>query len=184
MIDAANLLARARQIRLLALDVDGVMTDGSIVLTGSGDEIKSFDVRDGFGLRCWTHHGFAAAAITGRATTAVENRCRDLGFRIVLQGERDKGPAFDRMLRATGFTAAETAAMGDDVPDLPMLLAAALATCPADAAQAVRERVDWIAPNPGGKGAVRALVEMLLEAKGLWSQTIDHYARLASSRKE
>lgn len=176
MIQSAELLERARRIRLLVLDVDGVMTDGAIVLDRHGDEAKGFNVRDGFGLRCWMHHGFRAATITGRSSAAVTHRCSDLGIEVVLQGERDKGAAFERVLKETATPAAEVAVMGDDVPDLPMLRAAGLATCPVDADPAVQSRVDWMADKPGGRGAVRALVEMLLEAKGLWSGTIDHYA--------
>lgn len=175
-MDAGDFRLKAERIRLLVLDVDGVLTDGSICMDERGDERKTFSVRDGFGLRCWTHHGFQAAVITGRVSNAVAFRCREIGIDTVMQGEREKRPAFERTLRTCGVTAEETAVMGDDVPDLPMLRLVGLSAAPADADETVLRRVDWVAKRPGGRGAVREFIEAVLTAKGIWASVIEHYA--------
>ena len=164
-------------IRLLILDVDGVMTDGRVRLDARGSEIKAFNVKDGFALSCWRRSGGATAIITGRKSEAVDARCRELQIPIVMQGVKDKSVAFADACTRAGVGAEATAAMGDDIPDLPMLRAAALACAPADAADEVRDEVDWVSTRRGGEGAVRDIVRTMMIEQGTWANA----AGIASS---
>lgn len=154
------------RIRLLVLDVDGTMTDGRIFLDAEGREIKVFDVRDGAGLRRWMDAGGLVALVTGRSSAAVDRRAQELGIEHVRQGVREKGPVLEAIRRACGVAAEEVAAMGDDLPDLPMLERAAYAMAPADAVPEVRAACRFVTAAPGGRGAVREAVEHLLAARG------------------
>ena len=171
--------AKAAAVRWLILDVDGVLTDGKVTYAGDGPEIKAFHVRDGLGLRLWREAGRGAAVITGRESAAVARRCAELGLAPVSQGARDKAPAFRALLSEIGASPAQCCVIGDDLPDLPLMLAAGLSVAVADAAEAALEAADWIAPLPGGAGAVRLTVERLLAAQGLWDGVRARYARPA-----
>ncbi len=171
--------AKAAAIKWLILDVDGVLTDGKITYAGDGPEIKAFHVRDGLGLRLWREAGRGAAVITGRESAAVARRCAELGLAPVSQGARDKAPAFRALLAEIGAAPAQCCVLGDDLPDLPPMLAAGLGIAVADAADEVLEAADRIAPLPGGAGAVRWAVERLLAAQGHWNGVIDRYRRPA-----
>jgi 3-deoxy-D-manno-octulosonate 8-phosphate phosphatase (KDO 8-P phosphatase) len=160
-----EVLARARRVRLLVLDVDGVLTDGRLYLSAAGEELKVFHVRDGAGLVALRRAGIEVAIISGRDSAAVTRRAAELGIGRVLQGISDKGAALEALLAELGVSGEETACMGDDTPDLPMLRKAGLAIGVADAHTALHEAVHWITPSPGGRGAVREACDLLLSAR-------------------
>jgi 3-deoxy-D-manno-octulosonate 8-phosphate phosphatase (KDO 8-P phosphatase) len=157
-------LERARRIRLLVLDVDGVLTDGRLFISPAGEEFKVFHVRDGSGLVAVQRAGVTVAIISGRNSEAVTRRAAELGIRHVRQGVAEKAAELGRLMRELGVAAAETACVGDDTPDLPMLEAAGLAVAVADAHPALRSVAHWITPSPGGRGAVREVCDLLLSA--------------------
>jgi 3-deoxy-D-manno-octulosonate 8-phosphate phosphatase (KDO 8-P phosphatase) len=158
------LLHRAKRIRLLVLDVDGVLTDGRLFLSASGEELKVFHVRDGSGLVAVQRAGIAVAIISGRDSPAVSRRAGELGVRHVRQGVEDKAAALRALSRDLGVTPEEIACVGDDTPDLPMLRLAGLAVAVADAHPALRPEVHWITTAAGGHGAVREVCDLLLSA--------------------
>ena len=158
-------LPRARQVRLLLLDVDGVLTDGTITYGSDGIETKSFHTQDGLGLKLLQESGVAAGIITARASEAVLRRARELGFAHVVQGAADKLAAFEAILRETGLRPPQTAYMGDDWMDLPLLNRVGLAAAPANAVAEVRQRVHYTTERTGGRGAVREVCDLLLEAQ-------------------
>ncbi|MGL5094475.1 MAG: KdsC family phosphatase, partial [Planctomycetia bacterium] len=166
-----------QRVRLLLLDVDGVLTDGSIVLNDDGVETKAFSVRDGFAIRCWQRAGGLVGILSGRTSAATQRRAEALGVTLVVQGAEDKVPAFLRLLAETELTADEVCYIGDDLPDLPIILAAGIGATVADGVAAVREHCDWISAAPGGRHAVRELIERLLQARGAWRETLDYYRR-------
>ncbi|WP_372591162.1 KdsC family phosphatase [Guyparkeria sp.] len=169
-------LERARGIRLLVLDVDGVMTDGRLHMTEGGDEHKIFHSRDGHGIKLIQALGVDVAIITGRSSPAVSRRAADLGIQHVVLGATDKGQAIEELAQLLDLELAEVAAMGDDVLDLPMLNRAGLSATVADAPPVIRSRVDWISPLPGGHGAVRALIDTLIDARGEWAEILSRYS--------
>lgn len=180
MIDEEEFRRRAVGIRLLVLDVDGVLTDGSILVHDDGSETKRFCVQDGFALAAWRRSGGKVAVLSGRTSAAVAARGKELGFDALVQGQPLKAAAYGRLLAEFGFLPRQACVMGDDVPDLPILLDAGIAAAPADAVPEVLERVDWISSRPGGKGAVRELVQKLLSGDERWNEVVAHYARPAS----
>ena len=160
-----RVLERARRIRLLALDVDGVLTDGRLYLSPAGEELKVFHVRDGSGLVAVQRAGIAVAIVSGRDSAAVTRRAVELGIRHVRQGVADKGMELDRLLAELAIDPAATACVGDDTPDLPMLRRAGLAIAVADAHPALAEAAHWTTAAPGGRGAVREVCDLLLSAR-------------------
>jgi 3-deoxy-D-manno-octulosonate 8-phosphate phosphatase (KDO 8-P phosphatase) len=164
----SDLQSRAARIELLLIDVDGVLTDGSIVYTAEGVEIKRFHVRDGSGLKFWHNLGKRSAILSGRTSPAVEARAAELGIAAVIQGRADKWPAFAELLSRTGLQAEQVCAIGDDLPDLPVMSRAGLAVAVADACSEVRAAADYITKPPGGRGAVRDAIEWLLKLQGQW----------------
>jgi 3-deoxy-D-manno-octulosonate 8-phosphate phosphatase (KDO 8-P phosphatase) len=160
-----RLIERARRVRLLVLDVDGVMTDGRLHITAQGEETKVFHVRDGSGIVAVQRAGIAVAIISGRDSAAVIRRASELGIRYVFQGIADKRAALDTLLAQLGLTADALACVGDDTPDVPMLERAALAVAVADAHATARGAAHWITPSPGGHGAVREVCDLLLSAR-------------------
>lgn len=159
------MLARARRVRLLVLDVDGVLTDGRLFLSAAGEELKVFHVRDGSGLVEIQRAGIDVAIISGRDSAAVTRRAAELGIERVSQGVADKGAALEALLAELGVAAEETACVGDDTPDLPMLNRVGLAIGVADSHPALHEAVHWLTPSPGGRGAVREVCDLLLSAR-------------------
>jgi 3-deoxy-D-manno-octulosonate 8-phosphate phosphatase (KDO 8-P phosphatase) len=159
-------LERARRVRLLVLDVDGVLTDGRLHISASGEELKVFHVRDGSGLVAVQRAGITVAIISGRDSPAVSRRAAELGIRHVRQGVADKGAELDRLLGELGIPAEETACVGDDTPDAPMLRRAGLAVAVADAHPALLAAVHWTTRTNGGHGAVREVCDLLLSARG------------------
>ena len=159
-------LERAGRIRLLVLDVDGVLTAGRLYLSAEGEELKVFHVRDGSGLVAVQRAGVTVAIISGRDSAAVTRRARELGIQHVCQGVSDKGAELDRLLAELGVSAEETACVGDDTPDAPMLRRAGLAIGVADAHPALLASAHWVTRSNGGHGAVREVCDLLLSARG------------------
>jgi 3-deoxy-D-manno-octulosonate 8-phosphate phosphatase (KDO 8-P phosphatase) len=166
---------KARAVRWLVLDVDGVLTDGRILLDGEGGEWKAFDVRDGHRIVLAAAQGIRTAFLTGRTSRVVERRAAELGVERVYQGVRDKGAALAAFLREEGVGAAAVAYLGDDVVDLPAMRLAGLAAAVGDAVPEVIEAADWVSAAPGGRGAVRELVEFVLAAQGRWEAALAGY---------
>jgi len=164
--------AKAAAIRMLILDVDGVMTDGSIIMDGSGHELKAFNVRDGHGIKMLQRAGIEVGIITGRRSDVVAARAHDLGMRHVIQGCLNKAEGLQQMEQLSGIAAEHCAMMGDDVLDLPPMYRCALALAPADAHAAVLNYADWIADCPGGRGAIRQAAEALLIATDNWADVV------------
>ena len=164
---------KAESIKLVALDVDGVMTDGTLFYRAiSEPETKPFNIKDGLGIRLLQRCDIDVAIITGRSSQALERRAGELGIATVIQGREDKGSALEELMKAKRLSASEVAYMGDELPDLSALRLAGLATCPNDAVEAVRQCSDWIAPLPGGAGAVRALADFILHSQDRLSDVI------------
>jgi len=157
-------LERARRIRLLVLDVDGVLTDGRLFISPAGEEFKVFHVRDGSGLVALQRSGVAVAIISGRDSEAVSRRAGELGIRHVRQGVADKARELEALMRELDLRPEETACVGDDTLDLPMLEAAGLAVAVADAHPALRSAAHWVTAAAGGRGAVREVCDLLLSA--------------------
>ncbi len=168
-------IERARQVRLLVLDVDGVMTDGRLHLTENGEEHKIFHSRDGHGIKLIQELGVDVAIITGRSSNAVSRRAKSLGIQHVVLGATDKGQAIEELAQLLDIGLGEIAAMGDDVLDLPMLNRAGLSATVSDAPMVIRSRVDWISPVPGGYGAVRALIDAMIDARDQWGDVLARY---------
>ncbi len=159
---------RLASLHVLALDVDGVLTDGSITYSDSGEEIKTFNVKDGLGIRLLLEAGIPVALITGRRSRALRHRCENLGISLVYDGIDDKKSVLARLCAETGAAPESIAFVGDDLPDLAMKEAVGLFVAVADAHEALREKADWVTAAGGGKGAVREVCEAILKAKGLW----------------
>ncbi len=180
-----HIRAKLEPIRLVVFDVDGVLTDGSLFYSAAGEEMKAFNVHDGLGIRLMLEGGIDVGIITGRSSAAVSARCSDLGLKeaLVVLGSKDKGADLDRMLETLGIADHEMAAMGDDLPDLPMLTRAGFSFCPTDAAPEVIAVCDHISGRNGGDGAVREAAEILLKAKGLWSGLVEKLSSPARGRR-
>jgi 3-deoxy-D-manno-octulosonate 8-phosphate phosphatase (KDO 8-P phosphatase) len=173
--DHAALCHRVAGIRLLLLDVDGVLTDGSIVYLDNGTELKRFHVRDGSGIKLWRKAGHEAVIVSGRTSAATTRRARELGIERVWQGQENKQSALAEVLAMTGLTADAVCAMGDDLADIPVLRSVGLAVAVADACPEVRALADYVTPVPGGHGAVRCAIEWLLRLQGRWDELTQLY---------
>jgi len=160
-------------LRLLLLDVDGVLTDGRVLLGAGEEEQKAFHTRDGAGLALWRDAGYHVTFVTGRGGEAVRRRARELRIPRIWEHVRDKRVAFGEVLEHFDVQAREVAVMGDDLPDLGLLGLGGFAACPADAARDVRERVHAVMPSRGGHGAVRDLVEHVLRGRGEWAGLLE-----------
>jgi 3-deoxy-D-manno-octulosonate 8-phosphate phosphatase (KDO 8-P phosphatase) len=171
-----ELLAIAGKIKLLILDVDGVLTDGSIILDGGGNELKSYHVRDGHGIRMTIRAGIMVALITGRYSKVVKRRACELGIKEVFQRCRDKKAAYSRLAEKYGLADSEIAYVGDDVVDIPVLKTCGFSVAVADADEEVKPFVRMITKRCGGRGAVREACDFILKAKGLWKDIIDEYS--------
>ncbi|EAQ98999.1 KdsC family phosphatase [Congregibacter litoralis] len=158
--------ATARSIKLLALDVDGVLTDGRITYGNDGEELKSFNIKDGLGIKLLQGAGVEVAIITGRQSHIVDRRARELGIETIIQGREDKLSALKELSEARRLKLSECAYMGDDLPDLGAVRAAGLGLTVADASDALLKAADWQSKQPGGHGAVREACETLLSARG------------------
>jgi 3-deoxy-D-manno-octulosonate 8-phosphate phosphatase (KDO 8-P phosphatase) len=154
---------RAKGIRLVGFDVDGVLTPGNLIYGASGEELKVFNVRDGWGIKRLNEKGFVTGIITGRCSPMVEKRAGDLNIPHVFQGIKDKWPVLEALCGRLGIEMEAVAYMGDDVPDLEILRKVGLAACPRDAIREVRRVCHFVAPHEGGFGAARDLCDGLLE---------------------
>lgn len=166
----------AGRIRLLCLDVDGVLTDGGILIDDLGREVKRFHVRDGTALRIWSQLGHEIAVITGRRGGALRHRCVELGIRHVLQGVEDKREAFVTLLAQLELPASAAAMIGDDLPDLSVLELCGYPIAVADAVREVKDLASFVTVRPGGHGAVREAVEHLVVAQGRWDEALERFA--------
>lgn len=161
-----SLPSRLKKIKLLLLDVDGVLTDGSIILDSRGTEIKSFHVRDGHGIKLAQKAGIIVGIITGRNSEVVNIRARELDIREVHQGALDKGTVYESILAKYGLTDEQAVFIGDDVVDLPILNRVGVSVAVADADPAVKPRVDLVTRTKGGRGAVREVINLILKHQG------------------
>ena len=167
---------RAARLAWLVLDVDGVMTDGTLLFTRWGEQVKRFHVRDGLAIKLAQRAGLGVALLSGRRSRPLEQRAAELGIDDVMLGVGDKGPIFDAFLARHGVTANRVATIGDDLPDLPVLGRSALSFAPRDAAREVRDVVHVVLETRGGEGAVREMVERLLAARGDWQRLVAGYS--------
>lgn len=173
MTPELTLSQRCRRIEILVLDVDGVLTDGSIVYGDANDELKRFHVRDGSGLKLWQSAGKQTAILSGRSSLAVERRAAELGITTVIQGEPAKRRAYQRILAAHGARSDQACYMGDDLPDLPLLRECGLAVAVADACPEVVAAAHYVTRAAGGRGAVRETIELILRCQERWQQLVD-----------
>ncbi|MCD6681847.1 MAG: HAD-IIIA family hydrolase [Burkholderiaceae bacterium] len=171
-----EVVARAARVRLVALDVDGTLTDARLYFGGDGEAMKSFSVRDGFGLTLLREAGVRIAIVTARQSTIVEARATELRIEDVLQAVPDKAQALQALCAQRGIALAECAFVGDDWPDLRAMSIAGLAATVADAPREVRERAHWVSVLPAGCGAVREFAEFVLRAKGAFDAALARYA--------
>lgn len=171
----AAISEKIKRVRLLALDVDGVLTDGRIIFNDAGQETKLFDVKDGHGIKLLSRSGVEVAIITARESKVVLHRAEDLGIALVYQGMKDKKKALEELASRTGIPPLEMAYMGDDIVDLPVLTRVGFSATVADAVDEVRERVDYIASRTGGRGAVREVAELILKTQSRWDDVIKAY---------
>jgi len=170
---------RASRVRLLLFDVDGVLTDGMVIMHTDGTESKCFHIRDGAAIVWAQRAGLTVGLLSARSSGATAHRAAQLAVRLVRQGVRSKLDAFEQILRDTGVGESDVAYMGDDLLDLPVLVRAGLSAAPADAAPEVRKAVHWVSSMGGGRGAVRDLVELVLRAQGRWDAVLAEYGGTA-----
>jgi len=166
---------KASGIEVLILDVDGVLTDGSIYYDGAGEAIKVFNVHDGTGIKWLERAGIEVVLLTGRESAPLFARAKDLGIETVMSNAKIKLPIFTEFVKERGLDTARIAFMGDDLLDLPVLRRAGLSLAPSDAARWVRDEVDWVTGSPGGRGAVREACELILKASGKWEEITARY---------
>jgi 3-deoxy-D-manno-octulosonate 8-phosphate phosphatase (KDO 8-P phosphatase) len=170
-----TLETRATRVRLLALDVDGVLTDGLLYYGNNGEELKAFNIKDGLGIKLLQKAGVKVAIITGRQSDIVSRRARELGIDDVVQGREDKHQALLELCQRHQLSMQECAYMGDDLPDLAAIVAAGLGMTVANASAAVRDAADWCSVYDGGRGAVREACEFILSTRGAWSAAVSDF---------
>jgi 3-deoxy-D-manno-octulosonate 8-phosphate phosphatase (KDO 8-P phosphatase) len=177
---SADLAERCAPIELLVVDVDGVLTDGAIVVDDRGVESKNFHVRDGLAFSLWHRAGKRSAILSGRRAEVVNRRAAELKIGHIYQGLADKGAPFRSLLGELGLEARQACFVGDDLVDLPVLHAVGLAACPADAVAEVQDNAHLVTAAAGGRGAVREVIEAILKAQGLWHNLCTPYLMPAS----
>jgi 3-deoxy-D-manno-octulosonate 8-phosphate phosphatase (KDO 8-P phosphatase) len=170
-----KLAERCAAIRLLLTDVDGVMTDGGVLLDNQGVESKCFNIRDGLAVRLWQQSGGQAGIVTGRSSQIVKLRAAELDMEVVRQGVKEKLPEVQAIVALLKLTPQQIAYIGDDLPDVPTIRYSGLGIAVADAPEEVREAADYVTSVPGGAGAVREVVELLLKNTGRWESVIRKY---------
>jgi len=171
----AEVIERARKIRLVIFDVDGVLTDGSLFIGDDGQEYKAFNSKDGHGIKMMMRNGIDGAIITGRKSRVVEHRVADLGLTNVRQGCAEKLPVYKEMIAELGLSEDQTAFFGDDVVDLPIMLRVGLAVATNDAHPMVKRYSHWVTPGNGGRGAARDLADMMMYAQGTYESEMLKY---------
>ena len=170
-----NLEQKCQGVELLLTDVDGVLTDGGVILNNEGVESKQFHIRDGFGLRLWKQAGFKCGIVTGRNSQVVRLRAQELGIEIVRQGIQDKATVVEEILKKHNLQPQQLAYVGDDLIDLGTIRLAGLGIAVGDAADEVKSAADYTTKALGGKGAIREVVELILKAKKVWNDIIQTY---------
>lgn len=166
---------RAKQITCLVFDIDGVLTDGSLYFSPTGDFMKSFYVQDGLGIEMARRSGLKIAILTARASEIVLKRAEDLKIDEIIQGCKNKGDGLEALSQKAGISLDQMAYMGDDLIDLPAILRAGISASPAGGVLEVQKQVDWVSDFSGGKGAVRQWIELILQAQGKWEENIQFY---------
>jgi len=174
-METSEIQRRAARVKLLLMDCDGVLTDGRIWLFENGEEQKGFHTRDGLGIDLLHRAGLKSGIISGRTSSAVEQRARTLGMSFICQGCEDKQKAFADTLDQAGLTNAEVAFVGDDLNDIPLMLQSGLGVAVADAALETRQHAHYITNAAGGYGAIREVVELILKSQGRWGDLVKHY---------
>ena len=174
-ISEEEMINKARRVKLLVLDVDGVLTDGRIIVNDSGIESKEFDVRDGHGLKLLIRCGIEVVFLTGRKSAAVHWRAEDIGITEVHQGVKNKGEVFAEIIKRRDISPEETACIGDDIVDIPILKRAGFSIAVSDAVWEVRKNADYVTNRRGGRGAVREVCEVILKAQNLWGDIAAKY---------
>ena len=183
-LSAETLTASLQKIKLLALDVDGVLTDGTIYISPAGEVFKGFNAKDGMGISCALRNNLQIAVITGRQSPIVERRCEELGIKLFMQGVKDKRLALQKMAQELGLTREEIAYMGDDLNDIPAFKASGLSLVPADGSIEVLAVADIITKAKGGRGAVREAITMILAAQDNWEKIVNSYLTAGQGDKQ
>lgn len=163
------------KIKLLVMDVDGVMTDGTVIINADGSEGKNFSIVDGHGVKLWHRAGFATAIISGRPSGATTVRAKQISIGHVLQGCKKKLPAFEELLEKVSLTADQVAFIGDDLLDLPIVRRAGLGVAVSNAVDELKDAADYITTRKGGDGAVREVIEYILKNNGKWQELMGRY---------
>jgi len=174
---------RAARIRLILFDVDGVLTDGTLLVHADGSESKVFDIKDGTGIVWAQRLGLTVGFLSARSSAATTQRAAQLGITLVHQGVASKLETYEQIADSLMLDEDEVAYMGDDILDLPVLLRVGLAAAPADASKDVRSRVHWVAQAKGGAGAARELIELILRAQGRWDSVLASYLATPQDQK-
>ena len=162
-------------IKMLVTDVDGVLTDGTVLINSDGSESKRFNLLDGHGIKLWHRAGMITAIISGRASEATTVRAKQLSIEDVKQGFTKKLPAFESLLKDVGLTSEEVVYIGDDLLDLPLVRRAAFGVAVANAVDELKESADYITHRHGGSGAVREVIEIVLKSTGKWDELMQRY---------
>lgn len=170
-----DIIARTKNIKLVIFDVDGVLTDGSIIIGDDGEEYKAFHSRDGHGMKLLQYTGVEIGIITGRTSKVVEHRMNSLGINHVYQGQHIKLPAFEKLVKQLGLTFEQCAYVGDDWVDLSIMTRVGLAIAVQDADPIVKKHAHWITPAKGGKGAAREVCEFIMEGQGTLQDQIERH---------
>ncbi len=168
---------KAKSIKLVIFDVDGVLTDGSLFIGDDGQEYKAFNSRDGHGMKMLQKNGVTIAIITGRTSQVVKHRMSDLGIKHVYQGQLDKMIAFKHLCEELEIKSEHIAYVGDDVVDLPVMIQVGLAIAVQDAHSAIKNHAHWTTPSKGGCGAARDICEMIMQAQGTWEDELASYTK-------
>ena len=166
---------KLKKIKALFLDVDGVLTDGKIIFDSNGNETKFFDVQDGLGIVCWQKMGFKLAIISSRASDVITHRARDLSIEKVYMGIFPKVDAYVSLLKEFGVSDEEVCFVGDDLADLGILKRVGFSVAVPNAVHEVKQISDYVTQKPGGQGAVREVIELILKAKGEWDKLVAHF---------
>ncbi|MEI6269583.1 MAG: 3-deoxy-manno-octulosonate-8-phosphatase KdsC [Methylococcaceae bacterium] len=176
-ISLVSLTEKAKKLKLLILDVDGVLTDGKLFFDNEGNEYKSFHARDGHGIKLLRQTGVEVAVISGRKSNSVALRMKNLGIELVYQGHEDKRAAFNEIIAKLGIIPEQAAHIGDDLLDLPIMTRVGFSIAVADANFAVKQRADWCTTLPGGYGAVREVCDFIMQAQGRFDEVLSAYLK-------
>jgi len=170
-------LEKAKNLKLLILDVDGVLTDGKLFFDNEGNEYKAFHARDGHGIKLLRQTGVEVAVISGRKSNSVALRMKNLGIELVYQGHENKIAAFNEIIEKMDILPEQAAHVGDDLLDLPVMIRVGLAIAVNDANFAVKQRADWCTTLPGGYGAVREVCDLIMQAQGRFDEVVNMYLK-------